>query len=232
MLLAWLVFPLVLAALTLGCGLLVARAVPLEIPAPLLMPLGFAAVSLIGQFALLGGSATVTFAAPVVVALAVAGIGLSIPPRSPGRHVGLALAVVGAFVVFSAPFVLSGLATFGGYIKLDDTATYLAMLDRAMRHGYDVGSLPPSTYEATLVDQPRLRLPAGLARAARDRSRARRAGSRLALAAGTSPSWRRCSRPACTSSPPGSSERPVSGRSWRSSALKQRCSMAMRSGAA
>lgn len=151
MLLAWLVFPLVLAALTLGCGLLVARAVPLEIPAPLLMPLGFAAVSLIGQFALLGGSATVTFAAPVVVALAVAGIGLSIPPRSPGRHVGLALAVVGAFVVFSAPFVLSGLATFGGYIKLDDTATYLAMLDRAMRHGYDVGSLPPSTYEATLA---------------------------------------------------------------------------------
>ncbi len=151
MLLAWLVFPLVLAALSLGCGLLVARAVPLEIPAPLLMPLGFAAVSLVGQFALLGGGPIVTFAAPVVVALAVAGIGLSIPPRSPRRHVGLAIAVVGAFAVFAAPFVLSGLATFGGYIKLDDTATYLAMLDRAMRHGYDVGGLPPSTYQATLA---------------------------------------------------------------------------------
>ena len=59
--------------------------------------------------------------------------------------------MVGAFAVFAAPFVLSGMATFGGYIKLDDTATYLAMLDRAMRHGYDVGGLPPSTYQATLA---------------------------------------------------------------------------------
>ena len=151
MLLAWLVFPLVLAGLSLGCGLLVAWAVPLEIPAPLLMPLGFAAISLVGQFALLGGGPIVPFAAPVVVALAVAGIGLSVPPRSPVRHVALAVAVVGAFAVFAAPFVLSGMATFGGYIKLDDTATYLAMLDRAMRHGYDVGGLPPSTYQATLA---------------------------------------------------------------------------------
>src|SRR6478736_5956528 len=141
MLLAWLVFPLVLTGLSLGCGLLVARAVPLEIPAPLLLPLGFAAISLVGQFALLGGRPVVSFAAPVVVALAVAGIGLSLPPRTPARHIALAIAVVGAFAVFAAPFVLSGQATFGGYIKLDDTATYLAMLDRAMGHGYDVAGL-------------------------------------------------------------------------------------------
>jgi hypothetical protein len=150
MLIAWVVFPLVLGLLSLGCGLLVARLVPLELPGPLLAPLGFAAVSVIGQFALLGGSATISLAAPVSVACAVAGFGLSLPLRLPSRP-WWAVSMLAVFVVFAAPFVLSGTATFGGYIKLDDTATYLAMLDRAMHHGYDVGGLPPSTYQATLA---------------------------------------------------------------------------------
>jgi len=41
--------------------------------------------------------------------------------------------------------------TFAGYIKLDDTATYLAMLDRYLDHGYNVAGLAPSTYERTLT---------------------------------------------------------------------------------
>ncbi|HST16728.1 MAG TPA: hypothetical protein VLK36_03605 [Gaiellaceae bacterium] len=150
MLIAWVVFPLVLALLSLGCGLLVARLVPLDVPGALLAPLGFAAVSVIGQFALLGGSATISLAAPVAVACAVAGFGLSLPLRLP-RRPWWAIAMLAVFVVFAAPFVLSGTTTFGGYIKLDDTATYLAMLDRAMHYGYDVGGLPPSTYQATLA---------------------------------------------------------------------------------
>ena len=150
MLIAWVVFPLVLALLSLGCGLLVARLVPFEIPSALLAPLGFAAVSVIGQFALLGGSTTISLAAPVSVACAVAGFGLSVPLRIP-RRPWWAVSMLAVFVVFAAPFVLSGMTTFGGYIKLDDTATYLAMLDRAMHHGYDVGGLSPSTYQATLA---------------------------------------------------------------------------------
>ena len=43
------------------------------------------------------------------------------------------------------------------------------MLDRAMRHGYDVGGLPPSTYQATLATSLAYGYPLGLARAARDR---------------------------------------------------------------
>ena len=46
--------------------------------------------------------------------------------------------------------VLSGQATFAGYIKLDDTATWLAMTDRVMEHGRSVDGLAPSTYELTL----------------------------------------------------------------------------------
>ena len=145
---AWLVFPLVLGVLSLGCGLLAERATGVEIPSPLLLPLGFAVVILAAQFAIIGGR-TAPLATPLVVALAVAGIGLSLPWR---RRIGgwWVAAAVGVFAVFAAPFVLSGHATFGGYIKLDDTATYLAMLDRAMRHGYETAGLPPSTYEATL----------------------------------------------------------------------------------
>jgi hypothetical protein len=145
---AWLVFPIVLGVLSLGCGLLAERASGVEIPSPLLLPLGFAVVIVAAQFAIIGGR-TARLATPLVVALAVAGIGLSLPWR---RRVGAwwLAAAIGVFAVFAAPFVLSGRATFGGYIKLDDTATYLAMLDRAMQHGYNTAGLPPSTYEATL----------------------------------------------------------------------------------
>ena len=46
--------------------------------------------------------------------------------------------------------LLSGAATFAGYIKLDDTATWLALIDRALGHGRSLAGLGPSTYEATL----------------------------------------------------------------------------------
>src|SRR5205823_7355620 len=42
-------------------------------------------------------------------------------------------------------------ATFDGYIKLDDTATYFAMTDRVMEHARSLAHLAPSTYEATLA---------------------------------------------------------------------------------
>jgi hypothetical protein len=149
LLIAWLVFPLVLAVLSLGCGLALERMASIELPAPLLLPVGFALISVLGQFAMLSDS-TAELATPAIVAVAIAGIGLSASWRARGVDGWLIAAVVGVFAAFAAPVVLSGRATFAGYIKLDDTATYLAMLDRAMHHGYNVAGLPPSTYEATL----------------------------------------------------------------------------------
>jgi hypothetical protein len=149
LLIAWLVFPLVLAALSLGCGLALERAASIELPTPLLLPTGFALMSVLSQFAILSDS-TAELATPGLVAVAIAGVGLSAAGWV-RRIDGWALvAAVGAFAAFAAPVVLSGRATFAGYIKLDDTATYLAMLDRASHHGYDVAGLGPSTYEATL----------------------------------------------------------------------------------
>jgi hypothetical protein len=54
------------------------------------------------------------------------------------------------FCAYAAPVVLSGQATFAGYIKLDDTATFLALTDRVMEHGLSLSGLAPSSYEATL----------------------------------------------------------------------------------
>ena len=68
-------------------------------------------------------------------------------------------AAIGVFAVFAAPVVLSGEATFTGYIKLDDTATWLAITDRIMEHGRDLGGLPRSSYEATLAFNLARRLP-------------------------------------------------------------------------
>jgi hypothetical protein len=116
-------------------------------------------VILAPQFATLTG-ATAELSGPLVVALAVAGLLLSPPWRdlpSPWPVV----AAVGTFAVFAAPIVLSGQATFAGYIKLDDTATYFAMTDRAMEHARSLAGLAPSTYEATLATTLALGYPTG-----------------------------------------------------------------------
>ncbi len=60
-------------------------------------------------------------------------------------------AAAGAFAVYAAPIVLSGDATFAGFIKLDDTATWMAFTDQLMEHGRDLDGLAPSTFEATLA---------------------------------------------------------------------------------
>jgi hypothetical protein len=140
--------PLVLGALALGSGLLLELAGGVTLPWPLLLPAGFALVVVASQFPTLSGG-TAVFAAPLVVALAV--IGISLAPRRVlavdpwGAAAGLA-----AYLAYGAPTILSGRATFDGYIKLDDTATYLAMLDRIEAHGRDLSGLPLSTYSRTL----------------------------------------------------------------------------------
>ena len=113
-----------------------------------MLPAGLTVVILAGQFATLA-DATAELAGPLVVGLAAAGLLLSAPWRA-RPDLWAYGAAVGVFAVFAAPIVLSGEATFAGYIKLDDTATYFAMTDRVMEHGRSLAGLAPSTYEATL----------------------------------------------------------------------------------
>jgi hypothetical protein len=116
-------------------------------------------VILAGQFATLTG-ATAELTGPLVVALAAAGL-LLVPPWRGSARSWPATAAVGIFAVFAAPVVLSGRATFGGHIKLDDTATYFAMTDRVMAHARSLAGLAPSTYEATLATTLEIGYPTG-----------------------------------------------------------------------
>src|SRR3954454_11945911 len=149
MFVAWIVFPLVMCVLAVGCGLLMEIVPGFELPAGLLLPVGRAVVIVVASLATMA-SATATLAIPAVVVVAIAGLGLTAPWRGRRPNPWLAGAAIGVFAVYAAPIVLSGQATFAGYITLDDTSTWLAMTDRALEHGRSLAGLRPSSYEAAL----------------------------------------------------------------------------------
>jgi hypothetical protein len=146
----WFLFPIVLAAVALGCGLLLERVAGAPLPRPLLLPAGTAVIIVASLFPPLFES-TAFLATPLVIALAASGYALAWPFRRTqvdGWAIGAAVA---AYLAFAAPVLGLWRRTFAGYIKLDDTATYLAMLDRYLDHGYNVSGLTASTYERTLA---------------------------------------------------------------------------------
>jgi hypothetical protein len=150
MLVAWIVFPLVLTGLSLGCGLLLESVAGVRLPGAAIPAAGLAVVVVATHFTTLSDS-TAELSAPVVVALATIGLAVSAPWRRGRIDPWAIAAAVGVFALYSAPVVLSGEPTFTGYIKLDDTATWLAITDRVMEHGRNLAGLPQSSYEATLA---------------------------------------------------------------------------------
>jgi hypothetical protein len=155
MLVSWIVFPLLLVLLCLGCGLLVEWASGKRLPDALIAPAGFAVVVVIAGILTSRGEVA-SLATPAVVLAAIGGFVLA--PRQ-GRRLpevrqqldGWVLAAaLGVFLVYGAPVIFSGHPTFLGYIKLDDTATWMAFVDRVMDHGRDLSGLEPSSYYSTL----------------------------------------------------------------------------------
>ncbi len=118
---SWLLFPLVLAVVSLGCGLLVELVAGRRLPGTLLLAAGYALVVVVAQLPA-QADATAELGLPLIVALTVVGLALGArrlrPMRPDPWAAALALAV---FAVFAAPVVLTGEATFTGYIRLDDT---------------------------------------------------------------------------------------------------------------
>ena len=149
LLVTWLAFPLLLAALGLGCGMLAERIAGVRVPGALLPATGVALIIVVAQFPTLW-DATAEATTPIVVVLALTGFALS--PRLREREVnwwavGAAAAV---FCVYAAPIVLSGQATFAGFLRNDDTSTWMAFTDQVMTHGRSLAGLPPSTYQHVL----------------------------------------------------------------------------------
>ena len=178
---AWVAFPVVALALSLGCGLLLELVSGRPLPGLLVAPAGFAVVVVVASLTTTSSS-TAQLTTPLVVALTVVGLGLSLgDPRRP--RLWPAVAALGVFAVFAAPIVLSGSATFAGYITLDDTATWLALSDNAMAararslaaRALDLPDRPPRLHER--------RVPARGVPAARDRPPVDPRRLRLALPA-------------------------------------------------
>jgi len=146
---SWVLFPLLLALLALGCGLLLEIVADVRLPGALVVPAGLAVIFVVTHFAT-ATDRTAELAVPAVLALSAAGLLLS-PPWQLGRVDRWAVAVaVGVFTFFALPVVLLGETTFTGYIKLDDTATWLAITDHVMEQGREVSGLAPSSFEATV----------------------------------------------------------------------------------
>lgn len=155
---------MVLGVFGYGCGALVERAAALRLPLSVRLPCGTALMLAVIDL-LTRSTSTVGAAIPAVCALAAAGILLRLPwPTTwtvPWRaHAGwagwrpldrTAIAPLLVYAIYAAPIVLSGAATWAGYVKLDDTATWLALVDRTLSAGHSLAGLPPSTYTDTLA---------------------------------------------------------------------------------
>lgn len=152
LLLAWILFPLVLLLLTGGLGLLIERAAGVRLPGALVVPIGLAALIAVAQLTTYWG-ATARLTTPLVVLLAIAGGVLAHRAERFGRVAvewPPVLAAAGVFLVFGAPVLLSGEATFAGYTVLGDTAIQFVVVDRMMEHGRSLSGLADSSYRAAL----------------------------------------------------------------------------------
>jgi hypothetical protein len=140
-----LVYPVLLGALCLGAGLLVDRLSGAFLPAPLLLPVGAAA--LIAASQLTTYLHAIAPATPyVIAAIALAGLAVA-----RGRVATLArrtrerpwpvLASLLAYAIALAPVLLAGRPTFSSYMALADSAVHMMGADFLMRHGQDYGHL-------------------------------------------------------------------------------------------
>ena len=111
---AWVLVPLLFYALAFGCGSLLERITGIRLPGALVPPTRFALVIVIASLTTMNAH-TADLTTPLVVALAVVGVGLAFPfDRRPDTlAAGTAAAV---FLVYAAPIVLSGSATFAGHL--------------------------------------------------------------------------------------------------------------------
>jgi hypothetical protein len=139
----WLVFPVVLATLASGAGLLLERMSGARMATALLAPSGLAFLIVVAGLTTLT-SATAPVTTPLVVALGAAGLVMGLPRARGPMHAPAA--AVAVFLAVGAPVLLSGAATFAGYIVLDDTATFLAFGDHVLNEGRSLAGLAPSSY--------------------------------------------------------------------------------------
>ncbi len=150
MVVAWVLFPLVMLAVCVGCGLAVERIAGWHLPGGLLPALGLAVVIVVSTLTTSNGT-TPLLTTPLVVVIALVGYASSWPRVRAIRPDGWALAVgLGVFAVCAAPLVASGNASFLGYFVLSDFAVHFVIADQLLAHGRGWSGLPPSAVTSLL----------------------------------------------------------------------------------
>jgi hypothetical protein len=147
----WLVAPLGLLLTTVGLSLLIERPTAIAIPGTVRPLMGMATAIVLAQFGT-ASSTTAKLTLPAILALAIAG--LLVGGRVADRRPSWTEVAVGGgvFLLLASPFLVSGEASWAGFIKLDDTATWMALTDHVFEYGRGVGNLPPSTHAQVIVD--------------------------------------------------------------------------------
>ena len=144
LILAWVFFPLVLAAIGLGWGATVQWIGGRQQLGPLTIPIGLASAICVAGL-LTSFNATAPIAAPLTAIGALLGVGFVWGRARLGT--APALAAIGVLFVYGAPVIMSGEATFLGYVRLDDTATWFNLVDQLFTHGRSFAVPISSTYE-------------------------------------------------------------------------------------
>jgi hypothetical protein len=133
---AWLIYPAVLAILAWGCGLLLARAAGGAIPRVLIVPAGFATLTVVGVV-LTYLDETAELTAPALVVLAVAGFVLVLRdrPRPPHGWVWPLAAALLPFLAIAAPVLVTGQPGFTGYARIVDIGFQLNLAQQFVADG-------------------------------------------------------------------------------------------------
>jgi hypothetical protein len=147
-------FPLLLWALSLGCGLLIGRLTGARLPALLLLPIGFGTLIAVSQFTT-WWKPTAPLTPAVLAVLAVLGFVLARVElrerwtRRPRGWWWLPVPALGAYAVLAAPLIVAGRPTFTGYLLDTTGAVQIAGAERLLHHAHNFGSNIPA-YGTTL----------------------------------------------------------------------------------
>jgi hypothetical protein len=143
----WLLTPVVLGLLTCGLGLLIDAACGRSLPGALIAPVGLATLMVLEACATASPS-TARLGIVVATAGAAAGLVLGRPwadLRVRGSWRAPLAMTAGVYLVFALPSLLTGQGLVTGFIKLDDSATWIGLADHALRHGRDVSGTGTGT---------------------------------------------------------------------------------------
>jgi hypothetical protein len=138
----WVLFPLVMLVICLGCGLAVERVAGWRLSGALLPAVGLALV-IVAATLTTSRSDTAPYTTPIVIAFAVAGYASSwrrlivVRPETWTVAVGLVI-----YLVCAAPLILSGNDTFLGYYVNPDTSFHFVLISQLLAHGRDLTNVP------------------------------------------------------------------------------------------